>query len=54
MIEVQNLMHKHANCLEQVLSILSEGNDLLNICPFSSLINLTPTDDDFFKYVEHS
>lgn len=46
-------MHEHANCLEQVLAILMDSNDLLNICPFSSLLNITPTDDDFFKYVKH-
>ncbi len=46
-------MHEHANCLQQVLTILTDSNDLLNICPFSSLLNITPTDDDFFKYVKH-
>ena len=30
-----------------------DSNDLLDICPFSSLLNITPTDDDFFKYVKH-
>ncbi len=46
-------MHEHANCLEQVLTILMDCNDLLNICPFSSLLNITPINDDFFDYVKH-
>ena len=48
MIEKQNQMHEHANCLEQVLTILKESS-LADICPFSSLINITPIDDEFFK-----
>lgn len=48
MIDMQNQMHEHANCLEQLLQILKESS-LADICPYSSLINITPIDDEFFK-----
>lgn len=54
MIHVQNKMHEHANCLEQVLNILKDSTGLLNICPYSSLINITPMDEDFFTYIHSS
>lgn len=48
MIEKQNLMHMHANCLELILTVLKESS-LSEICPYSSLINITPIDDEFFQ-----
>lgn len=50
MIEKQNLMHMHANCLELILTILKESS-LVDICPYSSLINITPIDDEFFQMI---
>ena len=44
-------MHQHANCLELILKILMESN-LNDICPYSSLLNITPIDDDFFKMIK--
>ena len=46
-------MQEHANSLEQILEILKDSNGLTNICPYSSLINITP-DDEVLKYMnEH-
>jgi len=42
-------MHQFANCLEQLLMTLKES-DLLNICPYSSLVVIAPIDDEFFKW----
>ena len=49
MIEKQNQMHDHANCLEQVLNILKETN-LVDTFPYSQLVKITPIEDEFFKW----
>ena len=41
-------MHEHANCLEQLLDILSR-EQMVEVCPFSELVMLSPIDDDFFR-----
>mmetsp|Transcript_3267 Transcript_3267/g.4400 ORF Transcript_3267/g.4400 Transcript_3267/m.4400 type:complete len:143 (-) Transcript_3267:400-828(-) len=48
MIEKQNQMHQFANCLEQLLVTLKES-DLLDVCTYTSLVEITPIDDEFFK-----
>ena len=48
MIEKQNQMHQFANCLEQLLVTMKDTN-LVEVCPYSDLLAITPTDDEFFK-----
>ena len=42
-------MNEHANCLETLNKILIETN-LNDICPYSELLKITPTKDDFFNW----
>ena len=53
MIEKQNLLHQHADCLEQLLENLAETN-LQDICPYSELLKLTPLKDEFLSFTPNT
>ena len=42
-------MNEHANCLEALNKILGETN-LIDICPYSELLKITPIKDTFFSW----
>ena len=50
MLEKQSQMHQHANCLEMMLSMLAKADHLNTICPYSELLEMTPTKDDYFTW----
>ena len=51
MLEKQSQMHEHANCLEMLLKILSETDQLNQICPYSELLKVTPVKDEYFTWI---
>ena len=42
-------MNEHANCLEQILTVL-QGTNINETCPTSEIIKITPFKDDFFNW----
>lgn len=43
-------MHEHADCLEQICSILKKDADLRKAVSFTQLLDLTPLKDEYFSW----
>lgn len=52
-MEIQDEMRDHTNCLVQILELLKDSNGLTNVCPYASLVNITPVDNDYLLHSNH-
>lgn len=48
--EKQDMMHEHADCLEQMLSVLKQNPGMRKVCTYSSLLEATPLKDEYFTW----